>query len=95
MKKAEEDYQTQLKAASGLLKVSWQCHSLQLSCQAHYQSAVQYFWHARSCWQRDLLISVVVAQERSMIAKKAEEDYQTQLKAESGLFKVSWQFHSL
>ena len=53
------------------------------------------FWHAKSCWQRDLLISVVVTQERSIIAKRAEEDYQRQLKEASGLFKVSWQFYCL
>ena len=52
-------------------------------------------WHTKSCWQGTFFMSIVVAQERFIIAKKAEEDYQTQLKEASGLFAVPWQFCSL
>ena len=62
------------------------------------------FWHAKSCWQHKLLISILIVQERSTIdgsyAEKAEkllEDYQLQLMEASGIcmFRVSWQCHSL
>ena len=49
------------------------------------------FWHGKSYWQHMQLISVVDAQERSTIAKKAEEEYQAQLMEVSGLFRVSRQ----